>query len=159
MIILGIDPGYGRVGWGVIDFTKQKAHYLDSGLIETKANSDFYIRLLEIVKKIEQIIKLYKPNDMAIESVFFNTNAKTAILASQAKGAISLVGLQKGLKIFDYTPLQVKNALIGYGRADKKQIQTILKYHLKLPNIITQDDTADALAIALTHAYTNQIML
>jgi len=159
MTILGIDPGYGRVGWAIIKFVSGKATYIDSGLIETKINSDFYLRLMEIINKIEKIITKFNPESMAIESVFFNTNAKTAILASQARGAIALTALKRKIKVYDYTPLQVKNALIGYGRADKKQIQTILHYHLNLDKEITQDDTADALAIALTHAYTNKALI
>jgi len=156
MTILVIDPGYGRVGWSIISFEKQKAEYIACGLLETEANSDFYQRLKTIIEEIENIIDQYTPEVLAMESVFFNTNAKTAILTSQARGAIALCAIQKKLAIFDYTPLQVKNALIGYGRADKKQIQTILKYHLNLKEEIKQDDSADALAIALTHAYTNR---
>jgi crossover junction endodeoxyribonuclease RuvC len=159
MIILGIDPGYGRVGWGLISFQKQKAEYIDCGLLETKVNSDFYLRIEKIYNFMQKIIKKYKPDVLAIESVFFNTNQKTAILTSQARGVIAIAGINQKLPVFDYTPLQVKNALIGYGRADKKQIQAMLSYHLTLKQKIKQDDAADALAVALTHAYTNQKML
>ncbi len=159
MIILGIDPGYGRVGWGLIRFEKQKASYVACGLIETKANTDFYSRLIEVVKSIENVLEVHKPEAVAIESVFFNTNAKTVIYASQARGAIAMAALKRNISVFDYTPLQVKNALIGYGRAEKKQIQMLLKYHLNLKDEIHQDDTADALAIALTHAYSVKISM
>lgn len=155
MIILGIDPGYGRVGWGLIVKKTPNAQYLAHGLIETDAKSGYYQRIFNIYEQINTIIDQYKPEEMAMESVFFNTNAKTAILTSQARGAIALSALIKNIKVFDYTPLQVKNALIGYGRAEKKQIQSLVQIQLNLKEKITQDDSADALAIALTHAFTN----
>ncbi len=155
MKILGIDPGYSRVGWGIISYEKNNAQYLNSGLIETNKDLNFNSRLNIIYDEINLLIYKEKVNAVAVESLYFNKNAKTAILAAHARGVICLAGIKNNIPVYDYTPLQVKNALIGYGRADKKQIQTMLSYHLKLKSKISQDDTADALAIALTHAYTN----
>jgi crossover junction endodeoxyribonuclease RuvC len=156
MKILGIDPGYARVGWGIIDYANNKPAYLSCDCIETPALKDFSLRLGAIYEQIEKIIEDNKVDCMAIENLFFNTNQKTAILVSQARGVIILAGVQAKIPVYDYTPLQVKNALIGYGRADKKQIQTMLKYHLNIKTDFKQDDAADAVAIALTHAYSNK---
>jgi len=156
MKILGIDPGYGRVGWGVVEYKDNKAKYLDCGCIETPAKSLFSDRINTIFDEVSKVIKEYRIEEVAVESLFFNTNQKTAMLASQARGVIILAGVRSGLSVFDYTPLQVKQALIGYGRADKKQIQTMLAFHLQIKEDFKQDDAADAVAVALTHAYTNK---
>lgn len=155
MKILGIDPGYGKVGWGIINFEKNKPEFIECDCIETKPNSSFPERINIIYDKILKIIKKNKIDCLAIESLVFNTNQKTAILVAQARGVIMLTGIKSKIPVFDYTPLQVKNALIGYGRADKKQVQTMLKFHLRIKQDFDQDDAADALAVALTHAYTN----
>ena len=156
MNILGIDPGYGRVGWGVINYDHKKAYFTACECIITDAKLPFTTRLEQVFDEVNDIIKRHGIDELAVESIFFNTNTKTAMLASQARGVILLAGIKAKIPVFDYTPLQVKQALIGYGRADKKQIQTMLQFHLQMKEIITQDDAADALAIALTHAYTNQ---
>ena len=158
MKILGIDPGYAITGWGVIDFTDQKARFVASDCIKTATDLNFPRRLEIIYDEVVRLIKNYKIKALAAESLFFNTNPKTAIFVSQARGVVLLAGVKNHLPVFDYTPLQVKQALIGYGRGEKKQIQTMLKFHLGIKNLPRQDDACDALAVALTHAYTNQIL-
>ena len=154
-IILGIDPGYGRTGWAIISYSDNKPKLVAADLIETQKDSIFPQRINQIFDHISQLIDLYKPSCMAVESIFFQKNAKTAIDVSQARGVILLAGHRRDLPIYDYTPLQVKNALIGYGKGDKKQIIQILSFHLQQSKLPKQDDTCDAVAVALTHAYTN----
>ena len=154
MIILGIDPGIGRCGWGIIEsVNSSKATSLNYGLIETSSHNKIEERLLEISEEIDRLIKENKPDVMAIEELFFGTNSKTALTVGQARGVILLEASRKKLPIFVYTPLQVKMALTGYGRADKNQIAQMVKAVLKLEKIPKIDDTSDALAVALTHAF------
>jgi crossover junction endodeoxyribonuclease RuvC len=153
MIILGVDPGIGRCGWGVIEFLKSKPTVKDFGCIETEPNSKIEDRLLIINKKIKSLIKENKPDVLSIEDLFFGTNSKTALVVGQARGVILLSAGENKLPVAVYTPLQVKMALTGYGRADKNQIAQMVKIILKLSEIPKIDDTTDALAIALTHAF------
>lgn len=153
MIILGIDPGYAIVGVGVINFDGNKFKVIDYFAITTKAGMPFEKRLKEIYDGVNEVIEKYKPTHMAIEELFFNDNAKTAIHVGQARGVIVLAGINNGLEIFEYTPLQVKQAVVGYGRADKAQVQQMTKALLNLNAIPKPDDVADALAIALCHAH------
>lgn len=153
MIILGIDPGYAIVGVGVINFDGNKFKVIDYFAITTKAGMPFEKRLKEIYDGVNEVIEKYKPSHMAIEELFFNDNAKTAIHVGQARGVIVLAGINNGLEIFEYTPLQVKQAVVGYGRADKAQVQQMTKALLNLNAIPKPDDVADALAIALCHAH------
>lgn len=153
MIILGIDPGYGRIGFGIIEFVKNKYRVLEYGSITTTPNSDFSKRLLKIHQDLNQIISKYNLDAIAIEELFFNTNSKTAIDVAQARGVILLTAELNNITSFGYTPLQVKQALVGYGRADKKQIQEMVKRFLNLESMPKLDDTTDALAIAITHAH------
>lgn len=153
MKILGVDPGIGRTGWGVIEIESSKLKVQSFGCVETEANLKIEKRLQVIYESIIEIIDENKPDVLAIEDLFFNTNAKTALIVGQARGVILLIGAQKKLPISIYTPLQVKMALTGYGRADKNQIGQMVKVLLKLEKIPKPDDTADALAIALTHAF------
>ena len=153
MIILGIDPGYAIVGVGVINFDGNKFKVIDYFAITTKAGTPFEKRLKEIYDGVNEVIEKYKPTHMAIEELFFNDNAKTAIHVGQARGVIVLAGINNGLEIFEYTPLQVKQAVVGYGRADKAQVQQMTKALLNLNAIPKPDDVADALAIALCHAH------
>lgn len=155
-IILGIDPGYGRTGWGVIAYENNKATLIQADLIETSKEASFPERINHIYDQVAQLINLYNPTELAIESIFFFKNAKTVIDVSQARGVVVLAGFQKNLPIFNYTPLQIKQSLIGYGRGDKKQIIQMLAFHLQKQKLPKQDDTCDAIAVALTHAYTNQ---
>lgn len=153
MIILGIDPGYAIVGVGVIEFIGNKFQVIDYYAITTDAGTPFEQRLKIIYDGLNEVIEKYKPSHMAIEKLFFNDNAKTAIDVGQARGVIVLSAVNHGLEIFGYTPLQVKQAVVGYGRADKKQVQQMTRALLNLKEIPQPDDVADALAIALCHAH------
>ena len=162
MRILGVDPGIARMGWGVIEVESSKLKVESYGCIETSPKLKIEERLLQIYGELTSIIKEYKPDVLAVEELFFNTNAKTAFIVGQARGVVLLAAAEKNLAIAIYTPLQVKMALTGYGRAEKNQIGQMVKVLLKLPSIPKPDDTADALAIALTHAFsykTNNLQL
>ncbi|MCH5191404.1 MAG: crossover junction endodeoxyribonuclease RuvC [Oscillospiraceae bacterium] len=153
MIILGIDPGYAIVGWGVIDYTANRFKVIDYGAVTTEAGTDFGERLETVYDGIDRLIKMYRPDAMAIEKLFYNTNAKTVIDVAQARGVINLAAVKGGVEIFEYTPLQVKQSVVGYGRAEKKQVQEMTRVILKLEKIPKPDDTADALAMAICHAH------
>ncbi|MBI2621235.1 MAG: crossover junction endodeoxyribonuclease RuvC [Candidatus Levybacteria bacterium] len=157
MIILGVDPGIGRCGWGIIETRNSKLEIRNSGCIETRANSPIEERLLIISSQIEKFIKEYKPDVLSIEELFFSTNAKTAFTVGQARGVVLLLAGQNKLDVAIYTPLQVKMALTGYGRADKNQIGQMVKVILKLEKIPKIDDTSDALAVAITHAFSSKL--
>ena len=152
MIILGIDPGTATTGYGIIDYQKSEFKVLDYGCILTKKGIDLADRLCLIVGELEKIIKKFHPKIMAVEEIFYFKNAKTVISVSQARGAILLTGKKNRLTIFEFTPLQVKQAVVGYGRADKKQVQAMVKAILNLKEIPHPDDAADALAIAICAA-------
>jgi crossover junction endodeoxyribonuclease RuvC len=156
MRILGIDPGIGRCGWGIIDSQGSKLTVQDFGCIETSSEKEVPERLSQIFAEILKLIKTYKPEALAIEELFFNTNAKTAFVVGQARGVILLAGSENKLDIAIYTPLQVKMALTGYGRAEKEQIGKMVKTLLGLKEIPKPDDTADALAIAIAHAFSQK---
>ena len=153
MIILGIDPGYAIVGWGVIEYNGSRFKTLGYGSIQTPAGLDPAVRLEMIYKGMNEIIEKYKPDQIAIEELFFNTNTTTAILVAEARGVIILAAKMAGLTIAEYTPLQVKQAVVGYGRAEKKQVIIMVTSLLGLPAPPKPDDTADALAIAVCHAH------
>jgi crossover junction endodeoxyribonuclease RuvC len=157
MKILGIDPGIARCGWGVLEARNSKLEVKGFGCIETSPKKAVEKRLEEIYSEISKLIKTYSPDALAIEELFFNTNAKTAFVVGQARGVILLAAAQNNLKIGIYTPLQVKMALTGYGRAEKPQVGQMVKVLLNLKEIPKPDDTADALAIAITHAFTMKI--
>jgi crossover junction endodeoxyribonuclease RuvC len=156
MRILGIDPGIGRCGWGVIEAQNSKYKAQGFGCIETSPKRAIPERLKEIYQEVSKIIKTYKPDALAIEELFFNTNAKTAFVVGQARGVILLAAAQNKLQIAIYTPLQVKLALTGYGHAEKSQVGKMVKSLLALKEVPKPDDTADALAIALTFAFSNK---
>ena len=153
MRILGIDPGIGKCGWGVIEVQGSKFKALGHGCIETSPKKELPQRLSEVYKEIERIIKSNSPDCLSIEELFFNTNAKTAFSVGQARGVILLAAAQKNLPIFIYTPLQVKMAITGYGRAEKSQMGKMVKAILLLKDIPKPDDTSDALAVALTNGF------
>lgn len=153
MIILGIDPGYAIVGVGVIEYSGNKFRTIDYYAITTEAHTPFDQRLKTIYDEVNAVIEKYKPDYMAIEELFFNDNAKTAIAVGQARGVIVLSAVNHNVEVFEYTPLQVKQAVVGYGRADKTQVQHMTKALLSLPQIPKPDDVADALAIAVCHAH------
>ncbi|HEY5152673.1 MAG TPA: crossover junction endodeoxyribonuclease RuvC [Candidatus Saccharimonadales bacterium] len=154
MRILGIDPGTGILGFGVIDVVKGKASLVDAGVIRTPAKEDDAVRLQTIFEEITTIISETKPAEMAVEKLFFAQNVTTAMTVSQARGVVLLAGKQAGLEIFEYTPLQIKQSLTGYGRAEKKQIQEMVRVILQLKEVPKPDDCADALAAAITHSMT-----
>lgn len=156
MKILGIDPGIGRCGWAVIETKGSNFKALGYGCIETSPKELVENRLKEIYEDIEKIIRKHKPEALAIEELFFNTNAKTAFVVGQARGVILLAAAQNKLDISIYTPLQVKIAVTGYGRAEKAQIGQMVKTILMLKEIPKPDDTADALAVALTHGFSSR---
>ena len=153
MRILGIDPGYAIVGWGVVDYENTRFSVVDYGAILTEAGTPFNERLLQIYDETRAILRRYAPRAMAIEKLFYNTNAKTVIDVGQARGVLVLAAQQHALDIAEYTPLQVKQSVVGYGRAEKKQVQEMTKLILNLTAIPKPDDTADALAIAICHAH------
>lgn len=157
MVILGIDPGIGRMGWGIIRVQNSEFRVQNCGCVETSSKLSVSERLLEIYTKLSLIIKEHEPETLAVEELFFNTNAKTAFVVGQARGVVLLIGAQNNMKLGIYTPLQVKIALTGYGRAEKSQIGQMVKVLLKLETIPKPDDTADALAVALTHAFSMRI--
>jgi crossover junction endodeoxyribonuclease RuvC len=154
MRILGIDPGTGILGFGVIQADKGKAQLVDAGVIRTPVKEDDAVRLQTIYDELSDIIADTKPTEMAVEKLFFAQNVTTAMTVAQARGVVLLCGMQAGLKISEYTPLQIKQALTGYGRAEKKQIQEMVRVILQLKEIPKPDDAADALAAAITHSMT-----
>lgn len=153
MIVLGIDPGFGRVGYGVIDYAKNKYRVLEYGCITTEANSNFPKRLNKIEKDLKEIIARYKIDAASIEDLYFNTNSKTAIKVAEARGVILNTLVSSGIEIFEYTPLQAKLAIVGYGRAQKTQVKDMVKKFLGLEQMPKLDDTTDALAIAICHTH------
>ena len=156
MRIIGIDPGIGRCGWGVIEFEKGKFTTLDYGCIETPPKKNVQDRLKQVHEEVSTIIKKYSPQALSIEELFFNNNAKTAFVVGQARGVILLAAAENNLEVGIYTPLQVKLSLTGYGRAEKPQVGQMVKVLLSLKEIPKPDDTADGLAIAITHAFSNK---
>ncbi len=152
MIVLGIDPGYATVGFGILRCEKGIYTPLEYGVITTPKTDSLHVRLDKISRGFELLIEKYNPEAIAIEELFFHSNQKTAILVAEARGAILLTIYRHCKNIFEYTPLQIKQAVTGYGRADKLQVQTMVKMLLKLDKIPKPDDAADALAVALTHA-------
>lgn len=153
MRIIGIDPGYAIVGYGVIDYIGNKFKIVEYGAITTKSNQNMNERFKSIHDDLNTIIERTNPEFLAIEELFFNSNQKTAINVAQARGVLLLSALNHGISIHEYTPLQVKQAVVGYGRAEKKQVQLLVKSILGLEKVPKPDDTADALAIAVCHAH------
>lgn len=158
MRILGIDPGLATVGWGVIDMVNQKPKVVSYGVISTPKDKRLPERLTIIEEDLKLIIDKFKPDEIALEELFFNTNITTGINVAQARGVILLTAVKsvEG-RLYEYTPLQIKQALTGYGRAEKRQIQEMTKTFLGLAKIPKPDDTADALAVALTHSQTSRL--
>ncbi len=152
MRIIGIDPGTGTTGFGVIDIVNKKPKFVDAGVIRTPAQSPLPGRLLEIFDNLTDIIKDVRPDIMSVEKLFFAQNVTTAISVSHARGVVILAGVQAGLEIVEYTPLQIKQALTGYGRASKAQIQEMVRLVLNLDKRPSPDDAADGLAAAITHS-------
>ena len=155
MRIIGIDPGYAIVGYGIIDYNSNHFSVVDYGAVTTKAHTPFDSRLSTIYDGLTQLISMYKPDAMSIEKLFFNTNTTTAIDVAQARGVLVLAAQQARMPIFEYTPLQVKQSVVGYGRAEKNQVQEMTKMFLHLDSIPKPDDAADALALAICHGHSS----
>ena len=153
MVILGIDPGIAIVGWGVLYYDGLKFRTMAYGSIQTKAGQKTEERLKQVYDALCAIIDKYKPDAMSVEELFWNTNQKTGIVVAEARGVIMLAAHQKGLPIYEYTPLQVKQSIVGYGRAEKKQVIMMVTSFLGLKEPPKPDDTADALAIAICHGH------
>jgi crossover junction endodeoxyribonuclease RuvC len=152
MRILGIDPGTGILGFGVIDIQGRNIQMVDAGVIRTPVKEDDAVRLLTIYEELTDIIAANQPELMSVEKLFFARNVTTAMTVAQARGVVLLCAKQADMTIFEYTPMQIKQAITGYGKADKKQMQEMVKVLLKLQEVPKPDDCADALAAALTHA-------
>ena len=153
MRILGIDPGYAIVGYGVVDYDGYNFKPIGYGAITTSAYMSFHNSLSTIYNDMMSIIDMYNPNCVGIEKLFFNSNHKTAIDVAQARGVIILALSQKNVPIYEYTPLQIKQAITGYGQAEKKQVMEMTRNFLKLKSVPKPDDTADALAVAICHGH------
>lgn len=157
MRILGIDPGTGILGFGVIDVNGRNVQMVDAGVIRTPVKEDDAVRLLTIYEELTDIIAANKPTIMSVEKLFFARNVTTAMTVSQARGVVLLCAKQADMAIFEYTPMQIKQSVTGYGKADKKQMQEMVRVLLKLKEVPKPDDCADALAAALTHAATARL--
>ncbi|GJM83146.1 crossover junction endodeoxyribonuclease RuvC [Paenibacillus timonensis] len=153
MRILGIDPGIAIVGFGFIDKQGSKVTPVQYGCIQTEAHTPEEERLMHVYEAMIQLIDKYKPDAVAFEKLFFNRNVTTAMSVSQARGVLVLAAAQKGLPIAEYTPMQVKQAIVGYGKAEKRQVQEMTRMFLKLQAIPKPDDVADALSVAICHAH------
>lgn len=159
MRIIGIDPGYAIVGFGIIEYDNGRFKVIDYGAVTTSPDMDFNRRIEIIYDDVSQILDIYKPESLAIEKLYFQNNQKTAIDVAEARGVILLSAVKRRLLIREYTPLEVKKSVTGYGKAVKKQVQEMTKRILRLPKIPKPDDTADALAIAVCHAHTDNSLL
>ena len=152
MLILGIDPGYAIIGWGVIRFERGKYIPVDFGAITTNAGVPFNRRLEQIYDQLNELLNTHRPDAVAVEKLYFQNNQKTAIDVAQARGVTMLALQQHGVPVYEYTPLQVKSAVTGFGQAQKPQVMEMTKRLLRLKAVPKPDDTADALAIAICHA-------
>ena len=153
MIILGVDPGLATIGWGVIESDGNRHKLLQYGALTTAATSAFPIRLRSIYDGIKQLIEIYQPDHIAVEELFFARNVTTALSVGTARGAILVAAAQTTENLYEYTPMQIKQAVVGYGKADKQQVQSMVKLLLSLDEVPRPDDAADALAVAITHAH------
>jgi crossover junction endodeoxyribonuclease RuvC len=150
--ILGIDPGYAIVGWGVVEYEGGRFRPLDFGAVTTEAGTPFGQRLAQIYLQITELLERFRPDALSIEKLYFQNNQKTAIEVAEARGVILLAAEQQGVPVFEYTPLQVKSAVTGFGQAQKPQVMEMTRRLLRLTAVPKPDDTADALAIAICHA-------
>jgi crossover junction endodeoxyribonuclease RuvC len=152
--ILGIDPGSRITGYGIINQIGNRLLHIDNGAIHTDCHKDFPMRLQKIFRDLTDVIEQHKPDAVAVENIFFATNAQSALKLGQARGAAIVAGVNAGLPVFEYTALQVKQAVVGHGRASKDQVQKMIKILLNLPEI-AQEDASDALAVAVCHAHSS----
>ena len=159
MRILGIDPGYATIGFGVVDSEGGRQDLVKCGVITTPAHTSLSSRLAQIYDDLNELLDLFHPDAVAVEELFFNTNITTGISVAQGRGVILLACQKAGVKIYEYTPLQVKQAVVGYGRAEKKQVMEMVKRICRLPAPPRPDDAADAVALALCHARSTTSLL
>lgn len=157
MVILGFDPGLATLGYGAIEAERGNAKVLDYGVVLTPKDENLAVRLCMLEEGVKKIIDKFRPSEIAVEELFFAKNVTTGINVAHARGVLLLTAVKECGRIFEYTPLQIKQALTGYGRADKNQIQQMVKTLLRLPSVPKPDDAADALAVALTHSQTNRL--
>lgn len=157
MRIIGIDPGTGILGFGVIDVDGSKLKLVDAGVVTTPAHTPLDVRLEDIFDSLSEVIAQTKPNVMSIEKLFFARNVTTAMSVSHARGVAMLAGRKANLPIAEYTPLQIKQTVTGYGKADKKQVQEMVRIQLGLSEVPKPDDCADALAAAITHSLMSRV--
>lgn len=153
MLIMGIDPGTAITGFGIVQYTNNKFKLVECGAIRTEASLPLYKRLHILYNDLSSLIKEYQPQQYAVEELFFNKNTRTALAVGHARGVALLAGVKAGLDVYEYTPLQVKQAVVGYGRAEKQQVQYMVKTLLKLPVVPKPDDVADAIAVAICHGH------
>lgn len=154
MVILGVDPGLAIVGWGVLQYSTNRFRPIAYGSVQTKARLPVEDRLAQIYERLSEIIEKYRPDAIAVEELFWNTNVTTGIVVAEARGVVLLCAKRHGVPIFEYTPMQVKQAVVGYGKAEKKQVISMVTLMLGLKEPPKPDDTADAIAIAICHAHT-----
>ena len=153
MVVLGIDPGYAIVGYGIVKYENNRFTPIEYGAVTTTAGTEFSSRLEKIYEDIYELIQKHKPDAISIEKLYFNTNTTTAIDVAQARGVIVLAAQLKCVPVFEYTPLQVKQSVTGYGRAEKRQVMDMVRHFLSLKAAPKLDDTADALALAICHGH------
>lgn len=158
MRILGIDPGFAIVGYAVIDYENRKFTVVECGSLQTKSGVPFERRLNQLYDGMCELMEKFRPDAVAFEELFFNTNVTTGIQVGHARGVLILAVTQRDCAVFEYTPLQVKQAVCGYGRADKRQVQQMVKSILRLDAVPRLDDTTDAMAIAICHAHSAPVM-
>ena len=154
MIILGIDPGLANTGYGLIRYEKKKIELIDYGCVLTYKKDTFSLRIKKIYYKIKELIEKYNPHEVAIEEIFFNKNVRSALTVSKVHGMVAITVALMGLELYEYTPLQIKQATVGNGRAEKHQVQSMVKILLNLSKIPQPDHAADALAAAICHVHT-----
>lgn len=153
MLILGIDPGTALMGYGLVAYERGRLQVIDYGCWETSPAKPISLRLQILYRSLQEVFNRYRPDHVAVEELFFNKNVRTAISIGEARGVALLAAAEAGLPVFEYTPLQVKQAVVGYGRAEKVQVQAMVKALLGLKEVPKPDDAADALAVAICHAH------
>jgi len=151
LIVLGIDPGYALMGWGVVEAEGSRMRLVNYGCVETKAGVPMQDRLRTLQLGVRDLLGIYRPDDVAFEELFFARNVTTALMVGAARGAAIIAAAEYTRNLYEYTPMQIKQAVTGYGKADKKQVQQMVKMLLKLDQIPKPDDAADAIACAITH--------
>ncbi|MGI6420829.1 MAG: crossover junction endodeoxyribonuclease RuvC [Syntrophomonadaceae bacterium] len=157
MIVLGIDPGTATTGYGVVAYQAGREKLIEYGTITTPADMEMAHRLLLINQDLNELIQVFKPDAIAIEQIFFHKNSKTVITVAQARGVAMLTAARNGITLEEYTPLQIKQSVVGYGKAEKKQVQIMVQKILAMPEIPRPDDAADALAVAICHIHSHRM--